>query len=242
MSTDIIIPLGNGSKANNDELKIFLRSLEKYGSGYDKIWLITSYPPSWIKPDLILNILWYEDNFKHNKDANLFEKLILGMSVTKASNIIWTCDDCALLNNIDLSTLLPIYNKRSLDFFEKNNPDHKWHKRMISTLKEINMTEGNWDAHCPQLWNVEKAMSVIQQVPYKEPEGRCINTAVMGRIYNSKIPSFALSQKMIKETVENRKTKAKFDCTFISYNDDGFLNGLRSQLFKRFPLPSKWEK
>ena len=45
---DIIIPLGNGSKSNNDELKILLRSLEKNGRNFRNIIVVTAEPPPWL--------------------------------------------------------------------------------------------------------------------------------------------------------------------------------------------------
>ena len=46
---DIIIPLGTGSKNNNDELRLFLRSIEKNGIGYRKIIVVASEIPNWLQ-------------------------------------------------------------------------------------------------------------------------------------------------------------------------------------------------
>ena len=43
---DLIIPLGGGSKSKNDELRIFLRSLEKYGRGIRNVIVVASDPPA----------------------------------------------------------------------------------------------------------------------------------------------------------------------------------------------------
>lgn len=241
MPVDIVIPLGCGSKSNDDELKILLRSIEKNCTGYNKIWIVTAFPPKWVLPNNNLKILWMEDTFTHNKDANLFEKLVSAMEVCQTENIIWSCDDCAILKPTDLSCFLPVYNRKTLSSF-KEKLENKWQIRMVATLEEIGMTNGHWDTHCPQIWNVREAMVAIKQVPYKNPEGRCINTAVMGRIYKSKIPDFAIPQRKIKETIEDNKVVPKLNNTIVSYNDNGFLSGLREQLFALFPSKSQWEK
>lgn len=241
MSADIVIPLGNGSKSHNDELKIFLRSIQENATGFDKIWIVTAYPPKWLKPDSILNVLWKEDDYKHNKDANLFEKIMLAMDVTKSESIVFSADDCAILMPVNLSVLPPIYNRRKIKDFSETKS--KWQKRMIATLSEINLVDGNWDSHTPQLWNVQEAQEVIKTIPYYAPEGRCIDSAVMGRIYKSKIPPFAITQKSVKETCEHSNiSRIKLNTLFIGYGDSGFLHGLRERLFERFPTPSRWEK
>lgn len=238
---DIVIPLGNGSKSNNDELRLFLRSLEKYATGFDNIWIVTSCPPDWLKEDEQLHILYKEDTFTKNKDANLFEKIKLALETTSKTEIVWSCDDCVVLSSLNLSWLPPIFNDRTINVYERNL-NSKWHKRMLATLKEINLVDGNWDAHVPQKWNVKKALEAIQDTPYTEPEGRCINSAVMGRIYESKIPPFAIAQQTIKETAENKDfSKLKFNQVFLGYNDSAFLSGLRDFLFFLFPKKSKWE-
>lgn len=240
--TDIIIPLGNGSKSNNDELKILLRSIEKYATGYDNILIITSCPPNWLKEDEHLHVLYKEDSFKTNKDANLFEKVKFAMEKSNADDIIFSADDCAILMPINFSWLPPIYNVRNIEFYNREN-NSKWQKRMLATLKEINLIDGNWDSHTPQKWNIKEVLKIIQDIPYTEPEGRCINSSIMGRIYNSKIPPFAIAQQTVKETAEDLDiSDIKFDKVFIGYNDSAFLNGLREKLFHIFPIPCQWEK
>ena len=41
---DIVIPLGTGSRWQNNELRFALRSIEKYLTGYDKIFIIGECP------------------------------------------------------------------------------------------------------------------------------------------------------------------------------------------------------
>lgn len=238
---DIIIPLGTGSKSNNDELKILLRSIEQYASRYKNIWIVTSNPPDWLVEDSMLHILYREDKHTSNKDANIFEKVRMALKVSKADNVIYTADDRAFLMKVDLSALPPIFNSRKIDSFTKENAT-TWQKRMAATLKEINLLDGNWDSHVPQLWNKKAALEAMKNIPYTAAEGRCINSAVMGRIYNSEIPPFAIDQREIKETAEKEDiSKIKLNKLLIGYNDSAFLNGLREKLFKRFPFPSRWE-
>ena len=65
---DIIIPLGTGSKNNDDELRLLLRSIEKNGIGYRKIIVVASKIPSWLQNVVTLQM---DDTLSHNKDGNI---------------------------------------------------------------------------------------------------------------------------------------------------------------------------
>lgn len=237
---DIIVPLGEGSKSNDDELKLFLRSLEKNVINYNKVWIVATKKPEWLKENNKLEVLYKDDSYKHNKDANLFEKVKYAMEKSTADTVIFSADDCAILQNYNLSLLPPIYNKRGVKEFENN--DSKWRRRMFATLKELNMTNGNFDSHTPQPFDRIKALKIIDTIPYDAKEGRCIDTAILGRVYNSSIPKEAVEQSRVKITAESKDIEnLKFDKLFIGYNDNAFLNGLREKLFELFPTPSQWE-
>ena len=239
---DIIIPLGPGSKAGNAELRILLRSLEKHGRGIGRILLVTDCAPAWLVPGNGLEVVPCKDTYAHNKDANLFLKLIAGMNLATTPDIVWTCDDCALLQPLDFATLPPIYSTRPYRDFKKEG---KWHKRMRMTMKELRLFNWHFDTHTPQRWNVEAARAAIATIPYTLSRGRCINTATMGRIHGTKeVPAGAWKQGDVKETCEKEETgkAATLDKLFVAYNDAGFIEGgLWGRLVEAFPSPSRWE-
>jgi len=243
---DIAIPLGPESRSNNDELRLFLRSLEEHGSGWRRVLLMTDCAPEWLAEDDALRVYPAHDHHRHNKDANLFEKMELALAITDGTDMVFAADDCTLLQDVDFSRLPPIWNPRKPDEFARpaDGTDWgKWKRRMWHTLKELGMEWGNWDTHTPQRWNVAAARKAIRETPYKKPEGRCIDTAVMGRWFGGERPEDAVHQDTVKETVESQEeaAKARLDKVFVVYNDDGFLAGLRERLFERFPAPSRWE-
>ena len=84
---DIVIPLSQGSKHNNWELRMALRSIERYSSFCGKVFVITDVPPAWLQN---VEIILQSDAHKHNKDANIIEKLLTAASSAKifASGIL----------------------------------------------------------------------------------------------------------------------------------------------------------
>lgn len=236
---DVILPLGPGTCSGNDELRIFLRSLEENGRNVGMVWLVTVCAPDWLVPGNGLTVLPFPDNHLHNKDANLFEKCTEAMKRSEAESVVFTADDCAVLQPCDFAALPPIFNHRTKKDFTKSK---KWGRRMRMTLQELGLEGGNFDTHCPQRWPRVAALEAIAATPYLRRKGRCIDTAIMGRVYGG-IPAEAVPQEDVKETVEKEeKAKAaKLDKLFVAYNDKEFLGGLREKLFERFPQPSKWE-
>ena len=247
---DIILPLSNESRFDNDELRVFLRSLEENGRNYGNVWIVTANAPAWLKPGNGLATLYAEDRHRHNKDANLFEKVAVALDVAKSEDVIFTADDCAVLFPVDFGALPPIFNNRGLEKF-KEDCGTKWRRRMVATLEELPRIQGiNFDTHCPQRWNAERTREAIRVTPYTAPEGRCICTAIMGRIWGM-VPPGAVDQRRVKETVSGTldaehdiagAKSARLDRLFVGYDDGGFGGGLRERLFVRFPERSKWEK
>ena len=243
---DIAIPLGPESRRNNDELRIFLRSLEEHGRGWRRVLLMTDCAPKWLAEDDALRVYPAHDHYRHNKDANLFEKMELALAITDMEDMVFSADDCAILEPVDFSMLPPIWNDRGPEKFAKpTNGEEwgKWSRRMWHTLSELGMDWGNWDTHTPQRWNVAAARKAIRETPYAHPAGRCIDTAVMGRWFGGRRPENAVLQETVKETVdsEEKAKAANLDKVFVVYNDGGFLHGLRERLFARFPTASRWE-
>lgn len=246
---DIAIPLGPGSRKDNDELRIFLRSLEEHGRGWRRVLLLTDCAPAWLVEDAQVRVIPAHDRYNTNKDANLFEKMDLALAIAQLAgdvDMVFSADDCAVLQDVDFSMLPPIYNSRGPSHFarpEDGDDWRKWYRRMWHTLRELDMAWGNWDAHVPQRWNVAAARKAIRETPYLRSEGRCIDTAVMGRWFGGAKPEDAIDQDEVKEWAKTaeKAMSLKLDKVFVAYNDGGFLHGLRERLFERFPQPSRWE-
>ena len=69
---DLVIPLGTGSKSGNDELKLFLRSIEKNGTGIRNILVVTDHVPDWLTG---VQIVPQGDIYEKNKDGNIIHTI-----------------------------------------------------------------------------------------------------------------------------------------------------------------------
>lgn len=235
---DVVIPLSNESRSNNDELRIALRSVEKYVKNLGIIWVLGEKVPEWLTNVKVLAI---PDRFKHNKDANLFTKLLYAARCPLLSeNFIFLSDDQLFLKDFDAKTSKTVFNRRGKDRF---NTTSTWHSRMRFTFeylekRGINLS-CNFDAHVPVVYNKRIFASIVEKVPFTNKLGFCINTLVCG--LEGRNPD--IDQEDVKVTLESPMTDIIFgDKLFCGYNDKGFNSALKQKLRELFPLKSKYEK
>ena len=237
---DVVFPVGpDGSGRCHEELKIALRSLEKYALGLGEVFIVTNVSLSWLKN---VHVIPYPDNHAHNKDANLIEKLLEACKTPDLSeNFLFWCDDQALVMPYDLKKHVPTYNHRGPAAFDRNSRNN-WHKRMCHTFDLIREKYGeigwNWDSHVPQPINKNLFMETMGSINFRSLPGVCINTAYFG--LNDEKPLF--NQDSLKETYEKAGADVLLKKPFIGWNDRGYLPNLRGRLLNMFKNPSKYEK
>lgn len=239
---DVIIPLGRGSRFNNRELRFALRSIERFVQNVRNIYIATDNPPSWLQNITIVNI---PDKYKHNKDANLFDKILAVCKTTDIGEyfLVWS-DDQAAIGNIDVNNI-NIYNTRKKKSFQNRN--HTWSKRMVNTFEYLEKQginlEYNWDSHTPHLYKKSDIIKILESLPYTDNPGFCLDTTLMG-LTRAK-PSIIQDAVKINaefKTPQNGWGLGKAGMLFIGYNDAAFGTGLQEELAGYLPNQSKYEK
>ena len=235
---DIVIPLGNGSKSGNDELRLLLRSIEKYGRGYRRIIVVSDCAPAWLRG---VTILPSPDPLPRNKDGNIIKKILKAVTETEiTSDFVWTCDDCVILKDLPFAFLPPIYNNRNPCAFPENGTI--WQRRVRRTFDFL-ATRGihlswNFESHTPQRFPVQELIRAMMNVDYCSDIGFSVNTLFYGVLGITE----GFDQRLFKETCENASCVWRLNKMLIGYNDEAFLNGLREKLFELFPEKSKYEE
>ena len=237
---DLIIPLGGGSKSKNDELRIFLRSLEKYGRGIRNVIVVASDPPAWLTN---VRIIQMDDPLKHNKDGNIIRKVLTAIASEDITpEFAWSSDDCVLLSEFDFESLPPVFNARCKADFPENGSI--WQRRVRRTFEYLEARglhlSHNYESHTPQRFPTRKLLRAMRNVDYQSGIGYTINTLFCGLLGITG----GFDQAIFKRTCETEATgkDAKLSRILCGYNDRAFLGGLRSRLFKLFPQKSKYEK
>jgi len=235
---DVVIPLGNGSKFDNLELRLALRSIAINLPNINQIWIMTEYAPTWL---INVNVVKSPDLYTNNKDANLFTKVLQACDTSDvAEHFLFWSDDQAILKPVNLNKWPVVINSRGPDKFTNNST---WPKRMQNTFKYLankghNLTY-NFDSHVPQMFSKTLFKSLIEKTPFKILPGFCINTLYFGLQDGLKV----VEQTKYKSCFEGKQINPVLGNTyFAGYNDQAFISGVREILLAKFPNPCKYEK
>lgn len=235
---DVVIPLGTGSKWDNNELRYALRSMEKYFLSLGKVYVVSKTLPEWVT-----NVIHLEqgDPLPKNKDGNIINKILRACREDGLSeNFLFWSDDQVLLKPIFGCELGPVANRGNIASYGGS----RWRDRMKHTaeiLKSRGHSQYHFDSHVPQLLNKHKFLEVMESYDFENGLGYCVNTLYFNSI-NAE-PQFY--QEQVKASIENkccggieRKIAGK---TWLGYNDRGLENGIKEFLAKRFTTPSSFE-
>ena len=112
---DIVIPLGSESFSNNLELRLALRSIDRFAAGAGNIWIVSETIPHWLQN---IRHLPVPDKHHHNKDANIIDKLSAAVNEKDLSQrfIFWS-DDQTALHRFTVKDMVPVFNRRSRNDF-----------------------------------------------------------------------------------------------------------------------------
>jgi hypothetical protein len=236
---DIVIPLASAS-GDNFELRYALRSIEKYLTGHNRIFIVSDVLPYWAQNVLLIKA---QDPHKHNKDANIIDKVrkactqIMDLSDTF---LFWS-DDQVLLKPCKCSDITPVYSTLTPAF----EPETTWRKRLkntVDTLAKKNKAGTHWDAHVPQPFNKKLFIEITESVDYAQVPGYAINTLY----FNMSDTKPVVQKDTVKCTVEDKMDLFKFhelvrEMRWLGYNDMGWTHCVKTYL-ERVLTKSNFEK
>lgn len=247
MATDIIIPLGTGSRHGDDELRLLLRSAERNVSDLRHVVIVTQRPPEWLANAVLIRC---GDPFARNKDGNMVLKVMHALArMDLHGPVCVTCDDTLFTKPQRLADCPVLFNDRGRQWFadalkdKRNSGSFRWYRRLIRTFDYLT-SQGvslghNYECHAPQVFDADILRDKVPQVDYKSDIGYGIFTLFRGLSGETG----GVDQRRHKATVESVDgIGAPMDGLFAGYNDKAFGNGLRERLLGMFPDKSKYER
>ena len=237
--TDIVIPLSLESKFDNLELRLALRSIEKYATNIGNIHVVTADP---LKDFKNINVIYQQDTEKHLKDVNLINKIITAASHPDVSqNFMFWSDDQLLTAPLDLDKAPIVSNSRTKEDFKEATS--KWQKRLLNTLEYVEKETGkplayNYDSHVPQPYNKTDVGKVFSTFNYTQQPGFCINTIYYGLLQKER----QAEQHMVKHTFQGGFNKIpKNMLLYAGYDDASFTKGMCHFFLGMFYNKSKYQ-
>jgi hypothetical protein len=149
MGIDIIIALANDKKNNYYELRIALRSIDKYLTGHRNIYLIGE------KPGWVQNVIHIPKMDTTRKQYSIYSKFMTASNTEAVSNdfLRWD-DDVYLLEPLDISGIKD-WHEGTLKEWAYKNINTLYRNVVKNTLKLF--PDGlYYDIHAPRKFNKEK--------------------------------------------------------------------------------------
>ena len=242
---DLLYVLGTGSKHNNIELRYSLRSIQKYCTNYDRIFVIGA-DPGFTNENVIY--IPSEDlgcGYKHHNILANIQKVAFTTDIS--DYFILQSDDHFYVKPYDFANI-PIYYKGELKTeYEGSN---MYNASLLMTriiLEEHNYPTYNCSAHCGTLLNKQ----IIKDLNYtliKEAHEtyECVEPTCL--INNVMIKDFNM-QPVYRKDIKIKEFKGKGEIEDIikdnfcfSIYDDAFDFGIEDILQEIYSEPSIYEK
>lgn len=237
---DVVYTVGTESRWQDNELRYSLRSVEKNFSDLGRVWIV-GHKPAWLTGVVHLPM---EDVHKHNKDANLIDKILAACRAGVSEQFVFCSDDQVFLQPIRFADMRPLHyeNLTAKDKWGGGS----WWRRMQAT-RDVLVSRGispvrNFDSHCPTPYDRDKFLAVVPTYHYAPPPGYTINTL------------YCNAARVAGEPVGRRKHSAEAGCEniekirndlkgklYLGYNDAGLTGAFKQALQEMFPTPSRFE-
>lgn len=232
----IVIPLTK-SKIDYLDLKYFLRSIEKFATGYDNIVIIGERPKG-IKN---VTFLPFSETFiEMHKERNIVDKIKYACKQEEVSeDFIFANDDYIFLQPIELSSY-PYYHKGELENATDSKSMYRHTMRhTLEYLQENAKTTFNYDTHCPIIYNKQKFLSTFDVIDFDIPFGYGIKSMYgnLNGVEGEYMPDCKFTGKSTKEEVKQRCMGRHI----ISCNETSLRHGLGEYLKEILPHKSRFE-
>lgn len=247
---DILYIVGTGSKHDNIELRMSLRSICKYGKNVGRV-IVAGYPPSFLSDEVIKIPVPNKFQRKHLNLVYCIQQVVNKGVVT--GDFLYSSDDHFYVKNVDFDNY-PIFFKRTelrnhATPGEKHYGYHLSLKQTRETLEKFHLPIVNFEQHCNTHMNAEviKESGELIEASYKMERG-CAPTSLfmnawMTRPGGPKTFSKRSDIKMRAEKTvrEIRERIGAAEC--FSIGDAAFSTPALMEFFKEeFPAPCKYEK
>jgi hypothetical protein len=236
--TSIVIPLGNGSRWNNTELRYALRSVDKYLTGYGEV-LIIGEKPDWLHNVVHIPCPDYGDKI-YDKEHNIYCKIITACADERVTeDFLFMNDDHFLLQGYEAG-IFPYYCHGWLSEYMTVTD----YKHTVKNTNELLWPLGHdcpyFDIHCPILYNKEKFTWGLADADWTKPFGYCIKTVYCNSMEGMKATEYpdlkineVLTASQIHKQIAGRP--------WFSIGDRAREGGLLRVLNDLYPHKSKYE-
>jgi hypothetical protein len=152
--SDVLYILGRGSKQDDLELRLSLRSLEKYAQNLDRVFIVGNCP-EWVK-----NVTHIPEEDKYFPFSNHVRKVLKAIDGGISDNFLLMNDDFFMMRSFDVDTY-PYYIRGEM-FSDKQGGSYR---QMLNNTVEILNKKGidkvlAYNCHVPIIYNRQKFLEL----------------------------------------------------------------------------------
>lgn len=235
-----MIPLGTASKYNNIEIKMALRSIERYLIGYRKIIIVSPQIPKFFYENDRLQLVQKKED-KCNKQSRVQRKIqwaIENLDIT--DDFAYWNDDFLVLKPFDVRNT-PNYISGNISLAKQNSGWRESKRRTGQILKDGGKTIYNFDIHVPLIFNKEKHL-LLKEWWYQSSD----RTPLMRSLYGNNFCEDNIQQlrdiKLQQNWAKAINNILNVDRWVISYGDGALKTGFGQWMQTFFPAPSSFEQ
>ena len=238
---DLLLPIGKGSVFGNSELRLFLRSLERYCTGWRTLWIVGEKIPFVAHSDRVRNEFVREDAGAP-KDARIALKQFVALrDLPISEDVVLMNDDYVFTKPTDLSTL-PVFKKAGKLPLERSDEYGKVLRSTSAYLKRLGFCDNHFDVHMPCRI---KRSAYLEMLPHWT-ESRNSNTGFVVRsLYHNIQKTEGVEHLDMKITCADGGGLAiereVYGRWVFSYDDGAFERGVKPYMLKNFPEKSIFE-
>ncbi len=242
---DIVYPIGPGSEwQGHEELRYSIRSACKHVQGLRDIYII-GFCPAWAKGVIHIPV---PDVHKHNKDANLIDKVLAACQQPALSTLfIRMSDDQYFLKPWTLSRNIKPQAHGCLVrdgiTWRGNGKYHTKIERTLKVLQQHGKKTWFFDTHLPSVYDKFEFIEAMRQVDYITSPGFTINTLYHNMAGNK--PNGLLLHNQwagIKEKLTLAEIADKCQGKqYLNNTPGGLSDGFKQYLQEQFAEPCRFE-
>lgn len=233
---DVVYVVGKDSKWSNNELRYSLRSLEKYVSDIDHVFIVGELP-TFITGVIHLPAI---DPFKWNKEGNIHSKLLIAAQCQFVSNkFLFMNDDHFFLRNI---STVPYAHLGPLSMNGVESPVYaQYLENTRKALLHAGLPIKNFDIHLPMI--IDKRRFVKMSESFNWFTDEIENTLVVKSLYANycRIPGSREVDCKIKSTHTSKQISLLMDRRWAFSTAAEINPGTRAMISHLYPIRSQYE-
>lgn len=238
---DIVYILGTGSPWQNNELRYSLRSVEKYLSAYDRIFVVGERP-DWLTGVIHIPCYDYTTGDSRYKERNICKKVLKACEDERISeNFLFCNDDYFFLRPVEVFKIANYHRGPLADAVSGERIDN--YKNSLQNTLTILQANGlpayHYDIHVPIIYNKSLFPKVMANYNWNVAWGYTVKSLYANTLRLSGAYMSDLKLNKPRTLLEiNKVVGSRF---VFSIGDNGLNADMKTFLQQQYPTPSKYE-